>query len=74
MTLAPLSLSTNFNVKFSLAQAFTPGKNRRCTKPHLMGLLKLTPYSFPVVNASATKKLVRQSLDNSLLIIRIEFL
>jgi hypothetical protein len=44
-------------VKVSLAQAFTPGSETGgAIKAPLMGLSKLTAFSFPGVNAWATEK------------------
>ena len=47
-------------VRFSVAQAFTPGSETGgAIKAPLMGLLKLTLFSYPGVNAWATEKLFK---------------
>ena len=47
MTLAPLSLSTNFNVKFSLAQAFTPGQKPQVHKAPFNGAFETNSLFIP---------------------------
>jgi len=51
---------TKFMVRFSVAQAFTPGSETGgAIKAPLMGLLKLTLFSYPGVNAWAAEKLFK---------------